>query len=516
MKVVVRLRPVKIVIQTGSHQTIGKPVDLRERTIRGGSARIVAQALNFLLRIGSMMVLSRLLSPTDFGLVGMVTAFTGVLILFRDFGLSAASVQRANITEEQTSTLFWINLATGGILTMVAVALAPAIGRFYHEPRLVWVTVIVAAGFLVNGAGVQHSALLQRQMRFTALASIDTLSLILSTIVAICLAKLGYGYWALVAMTVSSPFITTLALWLAAAWVPGRPRRGVGIRSMMRFGGTMTLNGLVLYVAYNAVNVLLGRFWGAEAIGIYSRASQLIRIPTDNLNSAVGEVAFAALSRVQDDSERLKRYFLKGYSLVLALTLPITITCALFADDLIFVLLGPKWKEAADIFRLLSPTILVFAVANPLGWLLNALGLVGRGLKIALVFAPFMLVGCVIGLPHGPKGVALAYSVVMTLWVVPVVIWAVHGTAISVRDILLTLSRPLASSLVAGGLAFGARFFWGGMLSPSPRLLVEGTVLLGTYLGLLLFVAGQKSVYLDLIRGSRAPAPQEEKSLASA
>ena len=135
---------------------------------------------------------------------------------------------------------------------------------------------------------------------------------------------------------------------------------------MMRFGGTMTLNGLVLYVAYNFENVLLGRFWGAEAIGVYGRASQLIRIPTDNLNSAVGEVAFSALSRVQDDPDRLKRYFLKGYSLVLALTLPITIACALFANDLVLVLLGPKWKDATEIFRLLAPTILVFAMANPL------------------------------------------------------------------------------------------------------------------------------------------------------
>ena len=128
----------------------------------------------------------------------------------------------------------------------------------------------------------------------------------------------------------------------------------------------------------NFEKVLLGRFWGADAIGIYGRAYQLINIPTDNLNSAAGEVAFSALSRLQDDPSRLKSYFLKGYSLVLALTLPITIACALFADDMIFVLLGPKWKDAAAIFRLLAPTILVFAIANPLSWLLSSIGLVGR------------------------------------------------------------------------------------------------------------------------------------------
>jgi PST family polysaccharide transporter len=129
---------------------------------------------------------------------------------------------------------------------------------------------------------------------------------------------------------------------------------------------------------------VLGRFWGVDALGIYGRAYQLINIPTDNLNSAAGEVAFSALSRLQDDPGRLRSYFLKGYSLVLALTLPGTIACALFADDMIFVLLGPKWMAAAPIFRLLAPTILVFAVVNPLAWLLCSLGLVGRSLKMGL------------------------------------------------------------------------------------------------------------------------------------
>ena len=490
--------------------------DLKQKTIRGGLARLCAQAANFLLRLGSLMVLARLLGPKDFGLVGMVTAFTGVLNLFRDFGLSAASVQRATVTEEQTSTLFWINMLVGALLGLLAVAMAPAIAAFYREPRLLWVTVVLAAGFLFNAAGVQHSAILQRQMRFTALAVINTVGLIVSTALAIGGAKAGYGYWALVVMTVTLPLSITVGCWLATAWVPGMPRRRSGIRSMMRFGGTLTLNGLVAYVAYNLEKVLLGRFWGADAIGLYGRAYQLVNIPTDNLNSAVGEVAFPALSRVQDDPNRLKRYFLKGYSLVLSFTVPITLVCALFADDVILVLLGPKWKEAAVIFRLLAPTILVFALINPLGWLLYSLGLVGRSLKIALVFAPLIIAGYLMGLPYGPKGVAFAYSAVMTLWVIPHLAWCLHGTVVSVWDILLTAARPLGSGIAAGGLALGARFIYGPWLSPFPRLAVESSVLLVTFFAMLLFVAGQKSFYLDLLRGLKERSPAKERSWASA
>ena len=490
--------------------------DLKEKTIRGGLARLCAQGASFLLRVGSLMILARLLSPKDFGLVGMVTAFTGVLALFRDFGLSAAAVQRATVTQEQISTLFWINILLGALLGLAAVAMAPTIAAFYHEPQLFGVTVVLAAGFLINAAGVQHSALLQRRMRFTALAVISVVSLIGGIAVAIGGARAGYGYWALVAMTITQPLIATIGFWLAACWVPGMPRRRSGIRSLTHFGGILTLNGLVAYVAYNAEKVMIGRFWGADAIGIYGRAYQLINIPTENLNSAVGEVAFSALSRLQDDSIRLRSYFLKGFSLVLGLTLPSTITCALFADDVVFVLLGPKWKDTAAIVRLLAPTIAIFAIINPLGWLMYSIGLVRRSLKIALVFAPIMIAGCAVGLPYGPKGVAFGYSAVMILWVIPHILWCVHGTAISLQDILLAVSRPLASGILAGGLAFGVRLICGEFVSPLPRLILEGSVLLVAFYGVLLFATGQKSLYLDLLRGlKRAPSIEEKISVSA-
>lgn len=480
--------------------------DLKQRTIRGGMARLCSQGATFGLRLGSLMVLARLLDPKDFGLVGMVTAFTGVLSLFRDFGLSAAAVQHISVTEEQSSTLFWINLLVGVILGVIAVAAAPAIAAFYHDSRLIAVTAALSLGFIFNAAGVQHCAILQRQMRFTTLATIDVISLALSSGMGIAGALAGYGYWALVAMTVTSPLITTIAYWLVTAWLPRWSYNFSRIRSMMRFGGTLTLNGLVAYLAYNADKVLIGRFWGADAIGLYGRAYQLCNIPTSNLNSAVGEVAFSALSRVQDDPKRFRSYFLKGYSLVLGFTIPLTIACTLFAHDLIVILLGPKWSGAIEIFRLLAPTIAVFAIINPLGWLLTSLGLVNRGLKIALVFAPIMISGYVLGLRYGPKGVAFGYSAVMVLWIIPHIAWCVHGTPVTVRDILREASRPLFSAIAAGGAALGVRMLYGQFLMPLPRLILENGILFLVYAGLLLFVTGQKSFYLDLFRELKAPA----------
>src|SRR5437899_2084651 len=197
-------------------------MNIKERVIRGGLAKVIAQVASFALRIGSLMVMARLLAPRDFGLVGMVVAFTGVLNLFRDFGLSSATVQRLNVTDDQISTLFWINVLVGMILGLLLMAMAPIVVIFYHEPRLLWVTVILATAFMFNGAGVQHTALLERQMRFTALAAMDIIALIVSSAIGITLARAGFGFSALVAASVSLPLVTTLCLWKTTGWIPGR------------------------------------------------------------------------------------------------------------------------------------------------------------------------------------------------------------------------------------------------------------------------------------------------------
>jgi len=490
--------------------------DLKEKTIRGGLSRMCAQAANFGLRLVALMVLARLLGPKEFGLVGMVTAFTGVLDLFRDFGLSTASVQRATVTEEQVSTLFWINLLVGTTLGVLVLALAPVIASFYHEPRLFWIARVMAAGFVFNAAGVQHSARLQRDMRFTALAIINVVALVISSGTAIVMAKMGYGYWSLVAMTVILPLATTTGLWLTARWVPGPPRKRVGIRSMLQFGGAVTLNSLVVYAAYNLDKVLLGRYWGAAVVGLYGRAYQLVTIPTNNLNQAVGEVAFSALSRVQDDPNRFRNYFLKGYSLVTAMTLPVTLACALFAKDLVLVVLGPKWVDTAVIFRLLTPTIMIFALINPVGWLQLALGMVVRSLKLDLLLAAIVITGYVIGVPYGAKGIALAFSAAMTFWFIPHIALCLHGTMVSLRDVVLAASRPLLSGIVATVIAFGVEFSYGGSLSPLGRLTLGGLVLLSAYVGMLLYVMGQKQFYVQLLRSLRKPATTGDTVLASA
>jgi O-antigen/teichoic acid export membrane protein len=478
--------------------------NLREKAIRGGIANTVGRVAGILLRIVSIVTLGRLLSPRDYGLFGMATTVTSVLTMLSGFGLLQAAIQHETMTEGQASTLFWVNVLMGGLLTAVTFAIAPIVSAFYHEPRLLLISNIVALGFLVTGVGVQHNALLQRQMRFGARALIDIFAMLFATCLAVGLALKGAGYWALVSTAVSLPLATTIGAWLATGWIPEQPRRGTGIRSMLRFGSTMTLNGLVAYVEDNFGKVLLGRYWGAEAIGIYDRAYRLIMFPTENINGPVGEVAFAALSRARNNPEQLRAYFIKTYSLVVSVTVPITIFSALFAGEIIHLALGSQWAGATEIFRLLAPTILVCAIANPLGWLMSALGMVQRGLNIGLVSAPIMIGGAIIGMPFGARGIAIGYSAAMVLKIIPLAIWAVHGTAVRLRDIFSALRSPLLSSLVAVAFVAVAHLVYSPMLSVPLCLVVDVAVFGTAYLATTWLVTDQRSFYVELLRTIRS------------
>jgi len=491
------------------HHALAQPAvaDLKRKSVVGGVAAVSAQGVKFVVQTATTMVLARLLSPQDFGLLGMVVVVTGFLGLFRDVGLGMATVQRLEVTHEQTSTLFWINVAVGAILAALCAALAPLLVAFYHEPRLYWVAVVSGVTFMFNGLAAQHSALLQRSMRFVTQAKIDVFSLAVGSGTGIVMALLGCRYWSLVGMAMTISVVGAAALWLAVPWVPGAPRRRSGIRSMLHFGGLATCNSFIVYLAWNAEKLLLGRFWGADALGLYGRAFQLVTLPVQQLNTAVTGVAFPALSRIQHDAKRLARSFLRGFSLLISATIPITISCALFAEEIVRVVLGAKWMQAAPIFRLLAPVAVVFAVANPFSWLVMSTGRIGRALSISTATTPLVILGIVLGLSHGPTGVALGYSSAMTLLVIPIAAWSKHGTGITWADLWEATNPPFLSGLLAGGAGLLVKLTLGGRLTPILYLMVGLGLVLSVYAWVLLIVMRQKHVYMDLL-SQLLPRPQ--------
>jgi len=481
--------------------------ELKRKSVRGGAVAVGAQVAKLALQIGTVMVLARLLSPDDFGLTGMAATLTGFLGLFRDGGLGTATVQRHTVTHEQLSTLFWINVAIGAGLAALTIALAPALVRFYGEPRLFWIVIISGVAFVFNGLLTQHGALMSREMRFATQAQIDLTSLAISSAVGVVMAFLGWRYWSLVAMGVVGPIVSAAGVWVAVPWVPGPPRRNCGVLSMLHFGGLATLNGFLVFLAWNTDNILLGRFWGPHALGLYGRAYQLATLPVEQWTGTLSGVALSGLSAIQHDADRLSRSFLRAYSLLLSVTLPIAITCPLFAEEIIHVLLGPKWLEVVPIFRLLAPTSLVFAMANPLSWLVMSTGRVGRAVSIAAATTPVVIIGIVLGLSHGPTGVALGYSAAMLLIIIPIAAWSKQGTGITWSDLWKGAKIPFLAGVPAIAVGLTAKLTLGGALPPIAVLALGVGLVFAVYAGALIAM-GQKKVYLDLLidlfRGRRA------------
>jgi O-antigen/teichoic acid export membrane protein len=474
---------------------------LKLKIVQSGTAKLVGQAVNFVLRLAFLMIMARLLTPEEFGLVAMVTVVTSFYALFTSAGLSSATIQRASVTQTQISTLFWINMLIGSVLFALCLVSAPALVAFYGDPRLLWVTAALAIGFLVNAAGVQHNAILQRELRYVTLTAIEVLAQVATMAAGVALALAGYGYWALVASSLVGPAVMTVLSWVTTGWIPGAPTRDREIRSMLHFGGVVTVQSVLANVAENIDKVLLGRFQGAVALGSYGRAYQLVTMPMTNLNAAVGWVAFSALSRIQDDATRYRSYFLKGYTVVISLVVPLLVFATVFADDIVRVVLGPQWMEVAHIFRLLAPAgLVVTLIQGPTYWLLHSLGSVGRSLRITCVYTLVIVVSCSVGVSGGANGVAAGYSIGLTLWLVPHLIWCVKGTPVSLADLLRALRVPLLGGLAASGVAWLAVR---GLGQPLSRVVVGGLILGCGYAAIITALPRQRHFYLGLTRDLR-------------
>jgi len=377
----------------------------------------------------------------------MIAAVTGFAGIFKDMGLSMATVQREKVTHEQVSTLFWINVALGTTVMLAVMALAPAIAWFYAKPQLLSLAIVMAVSFLFGGLTVQHQALLRRQMRFRALAAIKVTSFLAGVTVGILCALAGLGVWSLVYLLLAEAAFNALAIWVACPWRPGMPKRGAGIRPMLAFGGNLTGFSILNYFARSLDNVLIGKFCGGFALGLYSKAYGLLLLPLRQITGSAAAVAVPTLSRVQTDAERYRRYYLKAIAAISFVAMPGVAFLIVMADVVTDVVLGPKWAGAAWIFAALGAAALVQPVYTTAGWLHVSIGRPDRMLRWALVACPVTVLAFVIGLPFGAMGVAVSYATFNVLAAVPCLWYACRPTPVRLRDVLMVLPRPFLAAV---------------------------------------------------------------------
>ena len=430
--------------------------DIGRRTRRGGAVLLGAQAVRVVGQMGTLVVLARLLPPSAFGLLAMVASLGAILDMVKEFGLSAATIQKPGISHAQVSALFWINAASGAMLGAGLVLAAPALARFYGQPELEAVARWLAVGFVMSGLTVQHWALLRRQMRFGAIASLETAADLVGFAVAIAMAVEGKGYWALVAQRLVSPGLVLVGSWTICRWRPARPARAAGLRELLGFGASVTVSGLATAMARSVDQILIGWLWGAAALGLYERTTRLVLLPVNTINAPVYAAGMPALSRLVDRPDRYRSMFRQIVQKLALLTMPVFAVAAVLADWLVHILFGPAWAQATPLVALFSVSAAYLPVLLTANILYMTQGRTGEMLRANLIDAVFCVMAILVGLPWGATGVAASIAVGGLLVRLPVALWL--GTLrgpVSMGNILTAIA-PAACAAVAAGAAVWA------------------------------------------------------------
>ena len=422
--------------------------NLGSRSARGGMVTLAAQLVKFLTSTAAAIVLARLLTPEDYGLIGMVAIIVNFVGMFQYLGLSTATIKWSQLDHRQVSTLFWVNVGLSGVIALATVGSGPVLAWFYHEPRLIGIAIGYAFMLFLTGLSIQHQALLMRQMRFGIYAAIEVTSMIVGLIAAIIAAGLGAGYWALVLNQIVIWTVIVAGTWTACRWRPGLPGRGTGLRKMLSYGGNLTGYNFMQFFARNLDNALIGKFWGAYQLGLYSRAYQLLLMPIGQINTPLWSVAVPTLSRLADSPERYRAAYLKILEKIAMITMPGVIFMCATSDWLVLLLLGKQWTETAYIFRLLGVAAAIQPATSSALWLFFTQGRAREMLNWGLFGSAIAVCSIFCGLPWGAKGVAFTYAISDVCISAPLLFWYVGRRGpVRARDFYRTIAPSVSASL---------------------------------------------------------------------
>lgn len=423
--------------------------DLKRKSVRGGMITMGSQVVSIAIQLASTVILARLLSPKDYGVIAMVMAITSFAGLFRDLGLSSAAIQKKDLTHAQQSNLFWLNVAMGALLTLLVASGSPLVVWFYGKPELLWITIALSSAFLIGSLGTQHGARLVREMQFGRQAVATITGALVGLGMSISLAFTGLGYWALVWGNLSCVVTTTILRFILSPFRPGWISKGSGVRDMLKFGANVTAFDFVNYFHRNLDNILIGKFWGSIQLGYYSRAYSLLMLPINSLRGPINAIGFPALSRLQDQPDAYRNYYRKVTCLLALISMPFGAFLFVTAKSIIALALGPQWDGIVPIFAILATVGFVQPVITLWGMVVLSRGMGRRYLHLGVFNTLCSVIGFAAGLRWGPIGVATGYAIVTYLSAYPILRWAFIDTPLSFMDFLSSCIRPFVASIAS-------------------------------------------------------------------
>ena len=433
----------------GKFRPAGEAGEFRRRAVRSAGVTVGSQGLVFVVQMVSTVVLARLLMPSDFGVVAMVTTFSLLIMSFGQNGYMEAVIQRDDIDHFLASNLFWINLGVGTVLAIGFASAGSLLARVYGHPRVALVAVALSPTIFLSGSSVVHSALLKRAQRFSVTSANDIVATVISVAVSIVLAWARWGCWALVAGIIARLLIQCIGAWNLSGWMPGLPRAVKGTGSVVWFAtnvyGRYTLN----YFARNLDNLLVGWRFGSDSLGFYKKAYDLFLLPANQLLTPVSEVVLSTLSRLDRDSIQYRRYFLNGLSILAFIGMGAGAGLTLMGKDIIRVLLGARWETAGRIFTLFGPGIGIMLIYHTHGLIHLSIGRADRWLRWVIVEFSVTALLFLVGMHWGPVGVAAAWTLSFWILTLPGFWYAGRPIHFGIAPIIAVVWRYALASLTA-------------------------------------------------------------------
>ena len=433
---------------------------LEHRAARSGAMMISSRIAQLVLGLGTTMILARILRPEDFGLIAMAGVLFGAALSLKNMGLGLAIVQQERVEEAELSKLFWLSLAFTSALAIITAALGPLIAWFFNEPVLVAITGCMAVGVFISGFVNIHDGLAQREMRFGGLSIAEIVAAISGAVIAISLAWLGFGVWALVAQQLVILIVQTMIVWNLVSFRPGPVRLDSGladIRGLLAFGGQTAATRLINELSEQFSRVLLGRLAGPAALGVYQMAHRWSALPALQLVVPMKNVSVAAFSRLQGDLPRYRAYARLSFVAVLSLALPVLAFFVASAPSVIHVLLGSQWTEAIPIFRILCAAVFMGCAGRTMIWVYLSEGRTASRLRWTLVSRPIFMLFVAGGVPWGAVGIASGYALGKAVLSLHNVYHCLRDSPLTHWDFYSAAGRPAIAAIVAAAAihAFG-------------------------------------------------------------
>jgi O-antigen/teichoic acid export membrane protein len=369
--------------------------------------KLSVQGSQFIIGI----VLARLLVPSDFGLMGMLTIFIVLSQTFVDSGMGSGLIQRQNRSEKDFSTVFIFNFGISAFFYLLLFITAPYISRFYNVPELVIITRVLGISLIINSFAIVQRSRLTISLDFKTLAKINITSIIISGIIAVYFAYTGFGVWSLVIRQILNSGISVILLWYFSRWKPSFVFSKQSFKNLFGYGSKLLAQGIYAQTLQNIYNITIGKYYSTSDLGYYTQAKQLVEITAGTISNILQQVTFPILSSLQDDKERMVLVYRRLIKMTSFFILPAMTILSLLSEPLILVFLGEKWRFAIPLLQWMSFARIFFPLSVLNMSILNAYGRSDLFLKVDLSKGPIIIIALIITIPISVKAIVIGHVI---------------------------------------------------------------------------------------------------------